>query len=109
MRVRTVRDPHAEFFHPKEVSRQPEPDLDASPGLLGPSQAIVEGAPVVPADPDDAEPNQPREKRWHTRLTHPSYRVLYDACPKCGFPEAEGGYCPECGWTLPVKTGVYVL
>lgn len=35
-------------------------------------------------------------KKWVTKLMHPSYIVEW--CPVCGFPEADGGYCAECGW-----------
>ena len=28
--------------------------------------------------------------------------TLYvEPCPKCSFPEADGGYCAACGWSLP--------
>lgn len=37
------------------------------------------------------------KRRWGTALTHPSYSI--EECPSCGFPESDGGYCPECGWT----------
>lgn len=43
----------------------------------------------------DKEGPAPR-KRWVTKLMHPSYVV--EECPVCGFPEADGGACAECGW-----------
>lgn len=36
---------------------------------------------------------------WHVPLAHPTYAV--EPCPRCGFPEADGGACASCGWTLP--------
>jgi hypothetical protein len=24
-------------------------------------------------------------------------------CPNCTFPEADGGYCPACGWSRPIE------
>ena len=24
---------------------------------------------------------------------------VIEPCPKCGFAYADGGYCPDCGWT----------
>lgn len=44
---------------------------------------------------------EPTKQRWTTKLAHPGWALAADQCPNCGFPEAEGGYCPECGWTLP--------
>jgi ribosomal protein L32 len=41
----------------------------------------------------------PRAQRYSAALTHPTYSV--ESCPKCGFPEADGGACANCGWTLP--------
>lgn len=35
--------------------------------------------------------------KYSVKLVHPATRV--ESCPNCGFPEADGGYCPECGWT----------
>ena len=28
-------------------------------------------------------------------------------CPMCLYAYADGGYCPECGWSLPVYTDEY--
>lgn len=38
-----------------------------------------------------------KKKRWSVPLSHPSYSI--EECPNCGFPEFDGGYCPECGLT----------
>jgi hypothetical protein len=27
-------------------------------------------------------------------------RSVIEKCPECGFAYADGGYCPECGWTM---------
>jgi methionyl-tRNA synthetase len=37
-----------------------------------------------------------KKKTWTTRLAHPGYVV--EPCPNCEFPEADGGFCEECGW-----------
>lgn len=121
MRVSTVRDLRAEFEgsvsprepsitnqKPLDVAEQPQPTLRGSKGRSSASGGNVEGGPVVPADPGDTDPKPTREKRWRTKLIHPAYRILFDACPNCGFPECEGGYCAECGWSESIKTGVYV-
>ena len=34
--------------------------------------------------------------KWKTQLYHPRY--IIEPCPSCTFPEADGGFCPECGW-----------
>jgi hypothetical protein len=47
---------------------------------------------------DVGAPKPPR--RYSTRRVHPTYTV--EICPVCDFPEADGGYCPECGWMQPV-------
>lgn len=31
------------------------------------------------------------------KLAHPAFSI--EACPNCEFPEADGGYCENCGWT----------
>lgn len=49
----------------------------------------------------DPSPSPRPTKKWNTRLVHPTYQIVGDECPNCDFPEAEGGYCPECGWSLP--------
>lgn len=43
-------------------------------------------------------------KEWTSLLAHKNgpWTVL---CPACSFPEAEGGYCPACGWSKPVVMG----
>lgn len=41
----------------------------------------------------------PRRAAWTVPLAHPSWSV--EPCPKCEFPEADGGACANCGWTLP--------
>lgn len=40
-----------------------------------------------------------------TRLQrdHPTYSI--EPCPACQWPEADGGYCPACGWSAPVIIG----
>lgn len=43
--------------------------------------------------------------RWDVKLAHPGWALLADQCPNCKFPEAEGGYCPNCGWTRPHPFG----
>ncbi len=45
-----------------------------------------------------------KRHRYTTPLTHPTWSI--EQCPNCGFPEADGSYCPDCGWSLPVKYGV---
>ena len=42
---------------------------------------------------------RPRRPRFTEKLSHPTYAI--EPCPReeCGFPEADGGFCPECGWT----------
>lgn len=42
------------------------------------------------------EEDKPAKPKWRTRLSHPTSVV--EPCPACGFPEADGGYCPECDW-----------
>jgi len=44
-------------------------------------------------------PKDPNRKVWNTKLTNKGL----DPCPNCGFPEAYGGYCEECGWMEKVK------
>jgi hypothetical protein len=38
-------------------------------------------------------------RTYTVALAHPSYSI--EPCPKCGYPEGDGGWCPDCGWTLP--------
>ena len=40
-----------------------------------------------------------KARTYTAKLAHPSFVV--EPCPACAFPEAGGGYCPDCGWTLP--------
>lgn len=62
----------------------------ASPSELEPKPK--RGRPATTAD-------APARRRYATPLAHPSYSI--EPCPACGFPEADGGYCAECGWSLP--------
>ncbi len=41
-----------------------------------------------------------KTRKYSTKLAHSQYSI--EPCPNCLFPEADGGYCPECGWTRPV-------
>lgn len=64
------------------------------------------GRPAAKVNPEPLKkrgrkPKFPDEKKWTTKLTNKGY----DPCPRCGFPEAYGGYCDECGWMLPVRYG----
>jgi hypothetical protein len=45
--------------------------------------------------------NSPPPKKWAVKLDHPSWSLPADHCPKCDYPEAEGGWCANCGWSLP--------
>lgn len=45
-----------------------------------------------------------QRRKYTTPLTHPQYSI--EQCPNCEFPEADGGYCPDCGWSKPVVYGV---
>ena len=45
----------------------------------------------------DADPPKKRQ-RWTVQPAHPGYVI--EPCPKCGFPEADGGHCSECGYTF---------
>ena len=31
--------------------------------------------------------------------------AVTNPCPKCGYAYADGGFCPECRWSRPVKVG----
>lgn len=33
--------------------------------------------------------------------------AITEVCPNCAFAYADGGYCPECGWSKPVHTAPY--
>lgn len=44
-----------------------------------------------------AKPKTKPVPRPYTERAHPSYVI--EPCPACGHPEADGGYCEECGWT----------
>ena len=48
-------------------------------------------------------PELPAEPVLHgmtgTAITQP--------CPLCLFAYADGGYCPDCGWTLPIRIDPY--
>lgn len=33
---------------------------------------------------------------------------VIEPCAKCGFAYADGGYCPECGQTTPIRIGVRI-
>jgi hypothetical protein len=46
-----------------------------------------------------ATPAPPKTRTYGTTLTHSGYSV--EQCPQCNFPEADGGACAACGWTLP--------
>ena len=42
----------------------------------------------------------PKSRKYNTKLAHPQY--IIEPCPNCQFPEADGGYCPDCGWSAPL-------
>jgi hypothetical protein len=42
-----------------------------------------------------------KTRKYSTKLAHPQYSI--EPCPNCLFPEADGGHCPDCGWTRPVE------
>lgn len=64
--------------------------------------AVVKATLVPEKSPTPThEPDSPPET-WgggSTAITRP--------CPNCGYAYADGGYCPECGWSLPVNRVPY--
>jgi hypothetical protein len=40
--------------------------------------------------------SKPTRPAWGTRLAHPTWSLIVDHCPRCGFPEAAAGFCPDC-------------
>jgi hypothetical protein len=69
-------------------SRRTKPNFAATSSQESPNSAPTE--------------RQPR-RRFTAKLAHPTYSI--EQCPNCEFPEADGGYCPECGWSKPVVIG----
>lgn len=41
---------------------------------------------------------------WKSLLVHKN-GPWTEFCPECGFPEADGGYCPACGWHKSIGVG----
>ena len=96
--------------------RQPERGRDRRPPL--------KGRPVPPSSPSSDGVRQHEEAQggllqkqtpltpkpalkapqWTVPLCHRSYSI--EPCPRCGFPEADGGHCEECGWSLPLPSGL---
>ncbi len=33
--------------------------------------------------------------------------AISEPCPNCLYAYADGGYCPHCGWTLPIRIDEY--
>lgn len=56
------------------------------------------------------EPEEPVQEgpwikpEWKKLLRWPSGPWV-TSCPECTFPEADGGYCPACGWSKSIKEG----
>ncbi len=82
---------------PKGVSRVGYVKKDGQPhGKRG--QRIT----VVRKDPKPYEQTKkPVESRVEktTTLHGATSQAVIEPCPNCGFAYADGGYCPECGWT----------
>lgn len=55
------------------------------------------------AKPKRGRPPKTAVRGWNVPLAHPSYSI--EQCPNCEFPEADGGYCENCGWSLPHPLG----
>jgi len=62
--------------------------LPATVDIQRVDSALLDSAP--------AEASKPR-RVWGVKLAHPAFSI--EACPNCEFPEADGGYCENCGWT----------
>lgn len=63
---------------------------------------VKKAVPVRAAKPQTG----PDWKTWKTLLVHkngPWPKALF--CPQCEFPEADGGYCPACGWMRKIGIG----
>lgn len=48
-------------------------------------------------------PAPTQARAYGARLAHPGYVV--EPCPACGYPEADGGWCADCGWTITSPAG----
>lgn len=65
---------------------------------ISPVMASTSSIPKPLAKPVLPEtPVQP--VKYTTKLVHAQYSI--EPCPECGFGEADGGWCPDCGWSLP--------
>ncbi len=42
-------------------------------------------------------PVETAKRTYAVPLVHGGYCV--SPCPRCSYPEGDGGHCPECGWT----------
>lgn len=66
-------------------------------------QRQVAQAPAAPARDESGERVFEVRPEWKSLLRWTGDRPMWTAfCPACDFPEADGGYCPACGWTSPI-------
>lgn len=81
--------------HAKRGSKQPEwKDL---------VKEVIIRAPVKrEADPATADPAE--EPQLHGMV---GSGAITEVCPNCQYAYADGGYCPSCGWSLPVERDPY--
>lgn len=70
-------------------------------GSLAAARKAVLGVDAAKKKRRGRPPKDPNRKVWTTKLTNKGVEL----CPNCGFPEAYGGYCDECGWMEKIGVG----
>jgi hypothetical protein len=79
----------------------------SAPAKWGKKTAKIIQVPAAELDAPRRKRGRPRKgeevggPKWHTKLTNKGI----DKCPACEFPEAYGGYCPECGHMEKIGVG----
>ena len=91
---KTARKPKFTVSHPAQTEFR----------VLGPTTSAGEEAARNALAAVRRRRGRPRKgeetgPRWTTKLSNKGF----DPCPNCQFPEAYGGYCPECNWTEAIR------
>lgn len=86
---------------PKGKPRTGYVKKDGTPHLAKGKKIVRSSKPVkfirVTADDEYMNPEKPK-KEIHGATGKP----VIEPCPNCSYAYADGGYCSECNWSLPM-------
>lgn len=89
---------------PKGVSRKGYTNKDGTPHAVRGKVTVKADPIVVSAEEVIVETEPVSEYELHGMV---GKGAITSPCPNCMYAYADGGYCPDCGWSAPIHREPY--